>query len=159
MVSKLSVTSIFNIRKYLKLKVFKLDLKNFCDVLAFKVWQCYTLHKIIQAHKTNESMWINDSVLCRNFKHCSSYSVFIWCCPLNRSGWIHLIPSEIACDLSCSLLDLGYPSSSNQSSLSSPLASSRSFSVILASSCHSLQDLEQPSNHYRHPSSAHVHTI
>ena len=54
----------------------------------------------------------------------------------------------------------GRPPSSNQSSLSpSPLASSRSSLVVLAFSCHSLQDPEQPSKHYRHPSSAHVHTI
>ena len=54
----------------------------------------------------------------------------------------------------------GHPPSSNQSSLSSlSLASSRSSSVVLAFSCHSLQDSEQPSKHYRHPSSAHVHTI
>ena len=49
---------------------------------------------------------------------------------------------------------------SNQLSLSPlPLASSRSSSVVLTFSCQSLQDLEQPSKHYRHPSSAHVHTI
>ena len=54
----------------------------------------------------------------------------------------------------------GYPPSSNQSSLSPlPLASSRSSSVDLAFSCHSLQDSEQLSKHYRHPSSAHVRTI
>ena len=54
----------------------------------------------------------------------------------------------------------GHPPSSNRSSLSPyPLASSRSSSVVLAFSCHSLQDSEQPSKHYCHPSSAHVHTI
>ena len=53
-----------------------------------------------------------------------------------------------------------HPPSSNQSSLSPlPLASSRSSSVVLAFSCQSLQDSEQPSKHYRHPSSVHVHTI
>ena len=53
----------------------------------------------------------------------------------------------------------GHPPSSNQSSLSPlPLAFSKS-SVVLAFSCHSLQDSEQLSKHYRHPSSAHVHTI
>ena len=42
---------------------------------------------------------------------------------------------------------LEHPPSSNQSSLSPlPLASSRSSSVVLAFSCQSLQDLEQPSN-------------
>ena len=41
-----------------------------------------------------------------------------------------------------------HPPSSNQSSLSPlPLASSRSSSVVLAFSCHSLQDPEQPSKH------------
>ena len=54
----------------------------------------------------------------------------------------------------------GHPLSSNQSSLSPlPPASFRSSSVVLAFSCHSLRDSEQPSKHYRHPSSAHVHTI
>ena len=54
----------------------------------------------------------------------------------------------------------GHPPSSNQSSLSPlPLAFSKSSSVVLAFSCHSLQDSEQPSKHYRHPSSVHVHTI
>ena len=53
-----------------------------------------------------------------------------------------------------------HPPSSNQSSLSPlPLASSKSSSVVLAFSCHSLQDSEQLSKHYRPPSSAHVHTI
>ena len=54
----------------------------------------------------------------------------------------------------------GHPPPSNQSSLSPlPLASSRSSSVALTFSCHSLQGSEQPSKHYRHPSSAHIHTI
>ena len=53
-----------------------------------------------------------------------------------------------------------HPPSSNQLSLSPlPLASSRSSSVVLAFSCQSLQDSEQPSKHYRHSSSVHVHTI
>ena len=53
-----------------------------------------------------------------------------------------------------------HPLFSNQSSLFPlPPASSRSFSVVLAFSCHLLQDLDQPSKHYRHSSSAHVHTI
>ena len=58
-------------------------------------------------------------------------------------------------------LDLGHPPSSNQSSLPPPppLASSRSSPVVLVFSCHSHQDPEQPSKHYRHPSSAHAHTI
>ena len=53
----------------------------------------------------------------------------------------------------------GHPPSSNQSSLTPLPLVSRSSSVVLAFSCHSLQDSEQPSKHYRHPSSAHVHTI
>ena len=54
----------------------------------------------------------------------------------------------------------GHPPYSNQSSLSPlPLASSRSSSVVLTFSCHLLRDSEQPSKHYRHPSSAYVHTI
>ena len=58
------------------------------------------------------------------------------------------------------LLDAGHLSSSNQSSLSPPpLASPRSSSVVLAFSCQSLQDPEQTSKHYRHPSSVHVNTI
>ena len=62
------------------------------------------------------------------------------------------------CPSTCLVLE--HPLSSNQSSLTPlPLASSRSSSVILAFSCQSLQDSEQPSKHYRHPSSAHVHTI
>ena len=57
-------------------------------------------------------------------------------------------------------LDSEHPPSSNQPSLSpSPLASSRFSSVVPAFYCHSLQDPEQPSKHYRHPSSAHVHII
>ena len=53
-----------------------------------------------------------------------------------------------------------HPPSSNQLSLSPlPLASSRSSSVVLTFSCQSLQDSEQPSKHYCHPSSVHVHTI
>ena len=59
-------------------------------------------------------------------------------------------------------LDSGHPPSSNQSSLSPPthpLASTRFSSVVLAFYCHSLQDSDQPSKRYRHPSSAHVHTI
>ena len=57
-------------------------------------------------------------------------------------------------------LDLGHPSSSNQSSLSPlPLALSMFSSVVLANCCHSLQDQKEPSKHYYHPFSAHVHTI
>ena len=33
----------------------------------------------------------------------SRYSVFIWYCPLSRDGWIHPIPSAIACTLSLHL--------------------------------------------------------
>ena len=55
-------------------------------------------------------------------------------------------------------LDLRHPPSSNQSSLSPPsLASSRFSLVVLTFYCHSLQDPEQPSKHFYHPSSAHVH--
>ena len=55
-------------------------------------------------------------------------------------------------------LDSGHPPSSNQSSLSSPpLASCRFFLMVLACSCHTLQDPEQSSKHYRHPSSAHAY--
>ena len=47
----------------------------------------------------------------------------------------------------CTLLDLRHLLSSNQSSLSPLLlASSRSFSVVLAFPCHSLQDQEQVQN-------------
>ena len=47
--------------------------------------------------------------------------------------------------------DSGHPPSSNQSSLSPlPLASSRFSSVVLAFSCHSLQDPDQTSKHYSH---------
>ena len=53
-----------------------------------------------------------------------------------------------------------HPPPSNQPSLSPlPLASFRSSSVVLAFSCQSLQDSEQPSKHYRHPSLVHVSTV
>ena len=90
----------------------------------------------------------------------SSYSVFILCCPFSRDGWIYPIFSAIARTPSLHLSRLrAFFFFKPIFSVSSPLASSRSSSVVLAFSCHSLQDSEQPSKHYRHPSSAHVHTI
>ena len=91
----------------------------------------------------------------------SSYSVFIWYCPFSRDGQIYpqFLLQLLALRPSTCLVS-GHPLFSNQSSLFPlPLASSRSSLIILAFSCHSLQDLEKPSKHYRHPSSVHVHTI
>ena len=34
---------------------------------------------------------------------CNSCSVFIWCCPINKDGQIHPIPSAIACTRSLHL--------------------------------------------------------
>ena len=57
-------------------------------------------------------------------------------------------------------LNSRHPPSLNQSSLSHPpLTFSRSSLVFFTFFCHSLQDPEQPSKHYHHPFSAHVHTI
>ena len=56
-------------------------------------------------------------------------------------------------------LVLGHPSLNQFSRSPLLLASFRSSTVVPAFSSHSLQDSEQPSKHYRHSSSAHVHTI
>ena len=72
----------------------------------------------------------------------SSYSVFISCCPLSRNGWIHPIPSAIACTPS---LHFAQFRASFFFKLIFSVLSSRSSSVILAFSCHLLQDPEQPS--------------
>ena len=92
------------------------------------------------------------------FNYCSSYSVFIRCFPLaEMAGFTPFLLQFLALRPSTCLVS-EHPPSSNQLSLSPlPLASSRSSSVVLAFSCQSLQDSEQPSKHYRHPSSVHVH--
>ena len=75
------------------------------------------------------------------------------------AGFTSFLLQLLALRLS-TLFDSGHPPTSNQSSLSSPpLPSSKYSSVVLAFSCHSLQDLEQPSKRYCHSTSAHVHTI
>ena len=87
----------------------------------------------------------------------SSYSVLIRCCTLSRDSQIYPIPSATARSLSLHFARLRAFTSSNQSSLPPPpLASSRYFLVVLAFSCHSSQDPDQLSEHYCHPSSAHV---
>ena len=75
------------------------------------------------------------------------------------AGFIPFLLQLLALRVS-TLLNSRHLPSSNQSSLSpSSLASSRSSSVVFAFYCHSLQHPEQPSKHYRHPFSAHVHII
>ena len=75
------------------------------------------------------------------------------------AGSTLFLPQLFALHLS-TLLELWHPPCLNQSVFSSlPIASSRPSLVILAFSCHSLQDLRQPSKHYHQPSSAHVITI
>ena len=82
----------------------------------------------------------------------SSYSIFIRCCPLIRDGWIYPIPSAIALT---PFLHLSHLSASFFKPIFS-VSSSRSSSVILTFSCHSLQDSEHPLKHCRHPSSTTV---
>ena len=92
--------------------------------------------------------------------HCSSSSVFIRCCPFSREAGFTIFLLQLLALCLSTCLDSGHPPSLNLSSLSPPpLASSRFSLVVLAFSSHSLQDPEQPSKHYCHPSSAHVHTI
>ena len=92
----------------------------------------------------------------QGFGSSSSDSVFIRCCPFSRDGQIYPISSAIACTPSLHLSRL------RASFFFKPIFSVSSstcfFQVFLAFSCHSLQDLKQPSKHCRHPSSVHVHT-
>ena len=88
------------------------------------------------------------------FLSSNSYSVFIRYCLLSRDDRIHSIPSAIA--RTPSLHFARFRASSFRPIFS--ISSSKS-SAVPAFSCHSLQDPEQPSKHYRHFSSAHVHTI
>ena len=75
------------------------------------------------------------------------------------AGFIPFLLQLLTLRLSTCLVS-GHPPSLNQSSLSPlPLASSKSSSFIFAFSYHPHRDPGQPSKHYRHPSSAHVHTI
>ena len=60
------------------------------------------------------------------------------------AGFIPFLLLLVALRLSTCLVS-GHPPFSNQSSLSLSLVSSRSSSVVLAFSCHSLQDPAQPS--------------
>ena len=80
--------------------------------------------------------------------------------PLAEMAEFILFLSQLQALRLSTLLDSEHPPSLNQFFLSPPrLASSRSSTVVLAFSFHSLQDPEQPSKHYGHPSSVHVHTI
>ena len=77
---------------------------------------------------------------------------------LSRDDQIHPFLLQLLALRLSTCLNSGHRPSSNQTP-PPPLASSRFFSVVLAFYCHSLQDSEQPSKHYRHPSAAYVRTI
>ena len=72
------------------------------------------------------------------------------------AGFTPFLLQLLALRLSTCLVSGRRPFSNQSSLFPHPLASFRSSSVVLAFSCHSLQDSEQPSKHYSHSSLARV---
>ena len=113
----------------------------------YYVFLIYSIQKVLIV-KTHFNIFLGDV---KQGIRSSSYSFFSDVLPLAKiAGFTLFLLQSLALHLS-TLLDSGLfkpPSSSNQSSLSLlPLAPSRSHLIVLAFSCHSLQDPEQPSKH------------